>query len=108
MGGLPREVLVSVFIDAQRRYIGEAIVGIGGGERIDARYRQIVESAFECGASSLLLAHNHPSGNPVPSVADIDFTRAFRVLTRALDLHLDDHLVVTAATIYSIRLGRVL
>lgn len=97
-----------VFVDSRRRYICDEFVMAGRFDRIDARYRTIVQRAFETDAAALLLVHNHPSGNPCPSPDDIRFTRALRALTRALDLRLEDHLVVTRSAAYSILLGRIL
>ncbi len=108
MGGLRTETLAAVFINSDGRYIRDEFVMTGRCDRIDARYRFIVQRAFEADAAALLLVHNHPSGNPRPSIEDIRFTRAVSALTRALDLRLEDHLVVTHSAAYSILLGRFL
>ena len=56
--------------------------------------REIIKRALELGASSLILAHNHPSGDPTPSKADIAMTREVAVAAKALGISLHDHLVV--------------
>ena len=95
-----------IFLDGRRSYICDEIVTIGGHDQIRGRYRLLVQRALHNGAASLLLVHNHPSGDPRPSIADIQFTRALNALARALDIHLADHLVVTRSAAYSIILGR--
>ena len=94
-----------IFLDGRRRYICDEVVTIGGRDRIEGRYRMLMQRALHNGAGSLLLVHNHPSGNPQPSYEDIQFTRALKTLARALDIDLADHLVVTRSEAFSILLG---
>jgi DNA repair protein RadC len=106
IGVLEYEVLLMISLDARRAYICDEIVSIGNRDRIDGRYRFLVQRALDNGAASLLLVHNHPSGNPQPSHEDIRFTRALNALARALEIELADHLVVTRSAVHSIMLGR--
>lgn len=106
LGALDHELLVMVSLDAQRAYICDDIVTVGGTRQLHGRYRLLVQKALDNGAASLLLAHNHPSGNWRPSRADIGFTRALKVLANALDIELIDHLVVARSSTFSIKLGR--
>lgn len=106
LGALDHEILVMVSLDAQRAYICDDIVTVGGPRCLNGRYRLLVQRALYNGAASLLLVHNHPSGNPRPSPDDIRFTRALKVLANALDIELIDHLVVARSSIFSIKLGR--
>ena len=105
IGILDYEILLMIFLDGRRRYICDEVVSIGGRDRIEGRYRLLVQKALQNGAASLLLVHNHPSGDPQPSLEDIQFTRALRALARALDIELADHLVVTDSAAFSILLG---
>lgn len=105
IGALDYEILLMIFLDGRRRYICDEVVTIGGRDRIEGRYRLLVQKALQNGAASLLLVHNHPSGDPQPSCEDIQFTRALKVLARALDIELADHLVVTHSAAFSILLG---
>ena len=106
IGVLEHEILLMISLDARRTYICDEVVTIGGRYRIEGRYRLLAQRALENGAASLLLVHNHPSGNPRPSLADIRFTRVLRALAHALDIELTDHLVVTRSAAYSIMLGK--
>lgn len=106
LGRLDREVLLVVFLDADRCYIADEVVWVGGHHLLHSRYRVLIQRALDKRAASLLLVHNHPSGDPRPSRADIAFTRAFHALTRTLEIGLCDHLVVTRSAAFSILLGK--
>jgi len=56
--------------------------------------REIVKRALELGASAIILVHNHPSGDPTPSRADIEMTREVVAAAKALNIAVHDHLVV--------------
>ncbi|MES3106897.1 JAB domain-containing protein [Sphingomonas aurantiaca] len=70
--------------------------------------RDIVARALEIGATSLILVHNHPSGDPRPSRSDIDATVAFDKICRGLGLVLLDHLIVGRHAIVSLRDERLI
>jgi len=63
--------------------------------------RRTVRRAFDLDARRLVLAHNHPSGDPTPSADDIQSTRTFRQVMAALEFNLDDHFVVARGGIFS-------
>ena len=54
----------------------------------------MVKRALELSATAVILVHNHPSGDPTPSRADIDMTRAIVEVTRPLGIAVHDHLIV--------------
>ena len=56
--------------------------------------REVVKRALELGASALILVHNHPSGDPTPSRADIAMTREISIAAKALKIDVHDHLVI--------------
>ena len=56
--------------------------------------REIIKRALEHGASALILVHNHPSGDPTPSKADIAMTREIAAAAKALKITIQDHLVI--------------
>lgn len=58
--------------------------------------REVVRRALDAGASALILVHNHPSGDPVPSDADIAMTREVQKACAALGLTLHDHIITGA------------
>jgi len=56
--------------------------------------REVVRRALEVDASAVILAHNHPSGDPTPSSADIELTRQVIAACRALKIEVHDHLII--------------
>jgi DNA repair protein RadC len=83
--------------------LGEERLAEGNLQTVRINLRKLVARGIEVGASAVVLMHNHPSGDPQPSVADIDETRTIASLLKHLDLHLHDHLIVAADTIFSMR-----
>ena len=71
------------------REIGEGSINAAG-----ISVRKIVETALNAGATSVMLAHNHPSGLALPSAEDIQTTRRVALALQAVDIHLADHIVV--------------
>ena len=57
--------------------------------------REVVKRALELGASALIMVHNHPSGDPTPSRADIEMTRHVREASEKLGITLHDHIIVS-------------
>jgi DNA repair protein RadC len=65
--------------------------------------RQIVADALRLGSRAVILSHNHPSGNPTPSRADIAVTKQLAMLLAALDVRLHDHIIVSDGRSVSFR-----
>ncbi|HEV7458018.1 MAG TPA: JAB domain-containing protein, partial [Roseococcus sp.] len=65
--------------------------------------REVVKRALELHATALILVHNHPSGDPTPSRADIEMTQEVRGAAAALGMTLHDHLIVGRGVILSFR-----
>lgn len=86
------EKIVVVHLDAGQRLIGVEEVQ---GEREDVALpiRLILAEALRLGASGMIVAHNHPSGNPAPSDADIAATRELASMAAILEIRLHDHLI---------------
>jgi len=74
---------------------------IGGIVGTVADIKLIVATALKCIASSIILAHNHPSGNLEPSKVDKDFTKKVSEACKLFDISLLDHLIVTSEGYYS-------
>ena len=66
----------------------------GAVDHVPVYPREVVKRALELNASALILVHNHPSGDPTPSQADIDMTAQVETAARALGLVLHDHLII--------------
>lgn len=70
-----------------------------------AHPREVFRSAVQHGATAIVCVHNHPSGDPAPSAADVQVTRQLREAAKALDIELLDHVVVGCASADPTRLG---
>ena len=91
---LPRESLRIVILDTRHRLIHEEEVSLGTLNESLAHPREIFRPAIIHGAYGFVLVHNHPSGDPTPSRADVDMTRQIMEAARALRIAVHDHLVV--------------
>lgn len=96
-----REVFAVVFLDQRHRMLGyeELFKGTVNGAAVYPR--EIARSALRCNAVALILAHNHPSGNPEPSNADIDLTKRIVSVLGPLDMRVLDHIIVGGSSCLS-------
>ncbi len=97
-----------IYVDPARRYLGGTAIGAGNRANLVIEPRKILATGFKLGASGMILAHNHPSGECRPSEDDIAATKRLAWLGEMVDLHLIDHLIITATEVYSIRAGCLL
>jgi DNA repair protein RadC len=98
----------AIFVDAQRAFLGDAAFGMGRLGTLQLRMRALFGEALRLGASGIILAHNHPSGQCQPSGSDLTATRQLQDVARALDITLIDHLIFTNRAVYSMRAGGLL
>ena len=82
------------FLDKKNALIADEMMGQGTVDHAPVYPREVARRALELSASSLILVHNHPSGDPTPSSADIDMTRQIVEALRPLRIAVHDHLVV--------------
>ena len=71
--------------------------------RVAPPLREIVADGLTLGATSLVLAHNHPSGNAMPSRQDFEFTRLLVRLLHPIGIRVRDHIVMTQSSYFSFR-----
>ena len=83
-----------LFLDRKNHLIANEVQNRGTVDHTPVYPREIVKRALELGASSIILVHNHPSGDPTPSKADIAMTREVTGAAKALGIALHDHLVI--------------
>ena len=74
--------------------IADELLGVGTVDHTPVYPREIVRRALELGASALILAHNHPSGDPTPSTADVRLTRDIVEIAKPFNIAVHDHLVI--------------
>ena len=99
----PTEHLRILFLDRKDRLIRDEIHGRGTVDQAPLYPREIIKRALELGASAMVLVHNHPSGDPTPSKADIDSTRQVAGALAQVGIALHDHLIVGSGRIESLR-----
>jgi len=92
--GLPHEVFMGLYLDAQNRVIGDEELFRGTLTQTSVYPREVVKRALAHNAASVILAHNHPSGVAEPSAADEVLTRALRQALALVDVRVLDHFVV--------------
>ena len=91
--GAQEERVVALHLDSARRVLGVTLERTGGREDVELPLGAIAASALRMGAAAIILAHNHPSGDPEPSAADKDASRQLADALRPLDIRLLDHIV---------------
>ncbi|HEY0413525.1 MAG TPA: JAB domain-containing protein [Allosphingosinicella sp.] len=91
--GAEAESVAVLHLDAERRVIGITRDAAGGTEDVELPLAAILGSALKLGAAAIVIAHNHPSGDPEPSAADRDATRRLAEAGAAMGVKLVDHLV---------------
>ncbi len=93
-GSADQEVLGCLFLDAKNCLLTDRELFRGTLSRISVEPRQILRAALWHGASSIILFHTHPSGDPTPSADDLAFTKRMASVSRVVGIRLADHLVV--------------
>jgi DNA repair protein RadC len=89
-----REQFRILFLDKKNRLISDELQQQGTVDHTPVYVREVVKRALELSASALILAHNHPSGDPTPSRADIDMTRQIVDTAKPLGITVHDHIIV--------------
>jgi DNA repair protein RadC len=94
MEDLPREVFRVALLDAQNALLRDLVISEGTLSASLVHPREVFKPAILESAASIVLLHNHPSGDPTPSREDIRLTRQLAECARLLDFRLHDHVIV--------------
>lgn len=94
LGHLRREVLVALFCDDRGGFLTEEVLACGSRGSVIVPARLLIQRALAVDARSFLLVHNHPSGDPRPSIQDEQQTVSIRALAQQLELRMLGHLIV--------------
>ncbi len=89
-----REQFRILFLDKKNMLIADEVQGRGTVDHTPVYVREVVKRALELSASAIILVHNHPSGDPTPSRADIDMTRMIVSVAKPLGIEVHDHVIV--------------
>ena len=99
--GKRQEIVVAMFLNGQNQCLGEKIITEGTPTQATVYVRRILEEALHESAAAVVLVHNHPSGNPEPSVGDDQTTSDLMHACKLMGLVLLDHVIVGDADHYS-------
>jgi DNA repair protein RadC len=103
MQALEQEHLRVLLLDTRNRLLREVDVYIGSLNTSLVRIGEIFKDAIQRGAASMIVVHNHPSGDPTPSPEDVAVTRALVQAGRLLDIEVLDHVVVSRGGFTSLK-----
>ena len=89
-----REVFRLLFLDKRNYLIADEVQGVGTVDHTPVYPREVIKRALELNATALILVHNHPSGDPHPSSADIKLTHDLIAIAKPLNIIIHDHIIV--------------
>ncbi|MBI4343768.1 MAG: DNA repair protein RadC [Candidatus Omnitrophica bacterium] len=99
----PKEHVISLLLDARHQLIRVAPIAVGSLSASVVHPREVFREAIAAGAAALILAHNHPSGDPAPSAHDVELTRRLSAAGQLLGIEVLDHLIIAGAAVASLR-----
>src|SRR5258708_8584318 len=83
-----------LFLDKRNALIADEVQQTGTIDHTPVYPREVIKRALELSATAIILVHNHPSGDPTPSRADIDMTKAIIDVAKPLGISVHDHIIV--------------
>jgi len=83
-----------LFLDKKNKLIADEVQQVGTVDHTPVYPREVIKRSLELSATALILLHNHPSGDPTPSNADIQMTRAIDEIAKPLGITLHDHVII--------------
>lgn len=108
MGYLGREQSRVLFLNSKNYLIADEMKSEGTIDYSHTYPREIITRALELRAKSLIMVHNHPSGDPTPSKNDIDVTKHVQDIATKMEINLHDHIIVSRTGWYSMKLSGVI
>ena len=89
-----REEFRILFLDKRGGLISDEVMGAGTVDHTPVYPREVMRRALELGSTALILVHNHPSGDPTPSQADVRMTQDLIAVAKPLGIAIHDHIIV--------------
>jgi DNA repair protein RadC len=83
-----------LFLDKKNQLIADEVQQVGTVDHTPVYTREVIKRAFELAASAIILVHNHPSGDPTPSLADIDMTKKITQAGEKVNVAVHDHIII--------------
>ena len=102
---MDREHFFTFSLDLKLRVIGFETVAIGGIDSVSVHPVEVFRGAIIAGASSIIVAHNHPSGDPRPSPSDMELAKDLARAGKVLDVPVQDFLIISKNGTHSIAEG---
>ena len=99
----PKEKVVAILLDKKKKILNVVEIASGGIDDAAFRVRSLLEPVIRCGATRVVLAHNHPQGFAVPSMADVEATIGVRKALHPVEVSLDDHIIVAGKDWFSMK-----
>ncbi|WP_327194309.1 RadC family protein [Novosphingobium mangrovi (ex Hu et al. 2023)] len=94
MAHLTRERVRVLYLDKRNKLVRDEHISEGTISEASVHPREVIHHALDCGASGLILVHNHPSGNPEPSREDVDLTHSIAEAGRLMGITVQDHVII--------------
>lgn len=108
LGFQPNEEFWMISLDSKQAIIKENLISKGLSDKTLVYPKQVIEKAIKNGASSILLLHNHPNGNPQASEQDITITKAIEIPARVLNISIYDHIIIAEDKYFSFKENKLL
>jgi DNA repair protein RadC len=89
-----KEQLRVLFLDKRNQLIADEVQQVGTVDHTPVYPREVVKRALELSATAIIIVHNHPSGDPTPSRADIQMTQSIVEIAKPLGISVHDHIIV--------------
>ena len=83
-----------LFLDKKNKLIKDEVQQVGTVDHTPVYPREVVKRALELSATAIILIHNHPSGDPTPSSADIEMTKTINEIASSLGITVHDHIII--------------
>ena len=96
-----QEKVILLCLNSRLEIIQEKLLFIGSGDASMLETKEVFQHTLRCGANRIILIHNHPSGNPAPSVEDELITQKIKEMADCLEIEFIDHLIVGKHCFYS-------
>ncbi len=103
LSSLKKEYFYAILLDSKNVIIAKEVISIGDLSSTVVNPREVFKPAIKKSAKSMILVHNHPSGNPKPSTEDFLITDRLVEAGDILDIHVLDHIVIGNSSYYSFK-----
>lgn len=103
-----QEKVIVLCLNSRLEVIKEKTVFIGGNNISIISGRELFKEALICGSNRVMVVHNHPSGNPEPSIEDIEATERLYSMAKELDIDVADHLIIGRSRFYSFASNKII